>query len=86
MSVPTDSFAQTSDEKSAGEWHETLPDSVGEYLPGSEAEKKLLRKLDMRIVVRLKASASKVAPQYRRTDCLIAMCLDLVSDELHRSS
>ena len=48
MSVPTDSFAQTSDEKSAGEWHETLPESVGEYLPGSEAEKKLLRKLDMR--------------------------------------
>ena len=29
-----------------------LPYFVGDYQPGSEAERKLLRKLDMRIIVR----------------------------------
>jgi hypothetical protein len=45
------------DEKAAQEWDETV-DHVAvtlaaSYVPGSEAEKKLLRKLDFRVIVRL---------------------------------
>ena len=48
----------SSDEKAEEQWkehasrRESLQTGVGDYRPGSEAEKKLLRKLDMRIIVR----------------------------------
>jgi hypothetical protein len=45
------------DEKSAQEWEESIDHATGvslaaAYVPGCDAEKKLLRKLDFRIIVR----------------------------------
>ena len=74
-------------EKAGEQWIEEAPDKTSDqedvlpYEPGSEAEKRLLRKLDMRIIVSLPRKQSLLRPN----DSL-AMLLDLVPAWVPRSS
>lgn len=75
------------DEKAGEQWIEEAQDptssqeNVVPYQPGSEAEKRLLRKLDMRIIVSVPAGVS-----LHLTYDSAAMLLDLVPSWVPRSS